>query len=411
MRYGLIGEKLGHSHSPRLHALLGDESYALMPVARDALDGLLKNGDFLGLNVTIPYKRAVIPYCAELGETARQIGSVNTLVRRADGSLFGDNTDAFGFAKMAESAGIDFAGKKALVLGSGGTSLTACYVIRKAGGEAVVISREGENNYACLDRHSDADVLVNATPVGMYPQVEQSPVNLERFARLSGVLDVVYNPLRTRLLLQAEALGIPRAGGLTMLVWQAVRARELFEPEHIPPGRVQYALSTLRREISNLVLIGMPGCGKTTVGQRCASALGWPLIDTDTEIENRAGKAIPQIFADDGEPAFRALESQVIAELGRGCAKVISTGGGAILSPENRHNLKMNGVVIRLMRPLEKLTTGGRPLSKDLETLRRMETNREPHYAACADRTVRNDGTLDLCVQKVLEGFDEALRD
>jgi len=298
-----------------------------------------------------------------------------------------------------------------LVLGSGGTSLTACHVIREAGGEAVVVSREGENNYSHLDQHTDATVIVNATPVGMYPNVEQSPVDLSGFPRLEGVLDVVYNPLRTRFLLQAASLGIPHAGGLTMLVWQAVRARELFDGKPVMSATAQNALFTLRREVSNLVLVGMPGSGKTTVGRRCAAALGRTLIDTDTEIEKRAGKTIPQIFLDDGEAAFRAQEAEIIAELGRGCGKVISTGGGAVLNATNRQNLKMNGVVVRIMRPLEQLTTNGRPLSKDLATLRRMEEERAPLYDACADLSVMNDCAMNDCVRKVLEGFDEALRD
>ena len=410
MRYGLIGETLKHSHSPRLHALLGDESYTLVPVAPDALHALITAGDFDGLNVTIPYKRAVIPYCAALSETARAIGSVNTLIRRADGTLFGDNTDAFGFAKMAETAGITFYGKKVLVLGSGGTSLTACHVVTKAGGEAVVISREGEHTYAHLDRHADAAVIVNATPVGMYPNVAASPVDLCLFPHLEGVLDVVYNPMRTKLLQQAETLCIPHAGGLTMLVWQAVRARELFDGKTVPVQTAQAAEAALRRGVSSLVLVGMPGSGKTTVGRRCAKALNLPLIDTDTEIVRRAGKPVAQIFAEDGQAAFRALEAEVIAEFGRQSGLVISTGGGAVLSEQNRLYLRMNGVVARLARPLANLSTGGRPLSTGQDALAAMQEAREPFYAACADFTVTNDQSLDGCVCKVLEGYDEALR-
>lgn len=410
MRYGLIGEKLGHSHSPRLHALLGDSEYSLMPIPREALDAFLTKRDFNGLNVTIPYKRDVIPYCAALGETAKRIGSVNTLVKRADGTLFGDNTDAFGFAKMAEEAGINFKGKKTIVLGSGGTSLTACYVINEAGGEPVVVSRGGENDYCHLDRHTNAAIVVNATPVGMYPNVDASPVDLRLFQKLEGVLDVVYNPLRTRLLQQAEALGIPCAGGLTMLVWQAVRAREMFDGKPVPMEIANTAEITLRREVSNLVIIGMPGSGKTVVGTRCAKALGRTLIDTDVEIVKRAGKAVPQIFGEDGEAAFRALEAEVIAEYGKKCGFVLSTGGGAILREENRQNLRMNSVVVRMMRPLEQLTMEGRPLSKGLEQLRHMEKERAPYYRECADYTVMNDHAIADCVQKVLEGYDEALR-
>ena len=411
MRYGLIGQTLKHSRSPRLHALLGDPDYALFPMEPDELPAFLSKGDFSGLNVTIPYKRDVIPFCAELSETARRIGSVNTLVRRADGRLFGDNTDAYGFAKMAESAGIRFDRKKVLVLGSGGTSHTALDVIREAGGQPIVVSRHGENNYENLVKHADAAVLVNTTPVGMYPEVGNAPVDLQLFPRLEGVLDVVYNPLRTRLLQQAQTLGIPCAGGLWMLVWQAARARELFDGRSIPPETVNAAERTLRREASNLVLVGMPGSGKTTVGMRCAERLKLPFTDADVVIAGRAGKPIPRIFAENGEAAFRALEAEVIAEYGCRGGQVISTGGGAVLRAENRMNLRMNSVVIGLTRPIERLSTAGRPLSGDTSALQRMWEERAPLYRMTSDRTVDNAGTLEECVRAVLEAYHEALGD
>ncbi|MDD3410044.1 MAG: shikimate kinase [Eubacteriales bacterium] len=407
--YGLIGERLGHSFSPRLHALLGGEGYALWPMPPDALDDFLAARAFDGANVTIPYKQAVIPHCAELGETARRIGSVNTLVRRADGTLFGDNTDAFGFALMAGAAGIEFKGKKALVLGSGGTSLTACDVVRQAGGTPIVISRHGENNYDNLDRHADAEVLVNATPVGMYPRVFASPVDLRRFPRLSGVLDVIYNPLRTLLLQQAEALGILCSGGLRMLVGQAVRARELFTGEPIPAPIVQSAYAALRAESLNLVLIGMPGSGKSTLGRLLAQQLGRPLVDVDSEIEAEAGRSIPDIFAQDGEGAFRDLESAVLEKICLRGGQIIATGGGAPLRERNRQLMRMNGFVALLERPVELLSTGGRPLSKGLATLRRMKTERAQAYAACADFRADNSGARQRCADAIKEAFHEAL--
>lgn len=410
MKYGLIGEKLGHSYSARLHALLGDKDYTLRPVAREELDAFLTARDFLGLNVTIPYKQAVVPYCAELGETAKAVGSVNTIFKRLDGTLFGDNTDAYGFEKMAQSAGVCFEGKKTLVLGSGGTSLTACHVIRKAGGEAVVISRYGENDYEHLECHADAALIVNTTPVGMYPGVEASPVDLARLPKLEGVLDVVYNPIRTRLLQQAEALGLPRAGGLTMLTWQAARARAIFDGHEPEEETVLAALNTLRREAGNLVIVGMPGSGKTVIGKRCAKLLGMNFVDVDAEIVTRAGKPIPRIFAEDGEKTFRTLETKVIAEICGHGGQVIATGGGAVLTEENRANLRMNGVVARLMRPLAMLKTEGRPLSTGLDALKRMEWERAPLYRMAADFTVTNDRALPDSVQSVLEGYDEALR-
>ena len=411
MRYGLIGETLGHSHSPRVHALLGDAEYALRPLARGELDTFLRAGDFLGLNVTIPYKQAVLPYCKALGPTAQAVGSVNTLVRREDGTLFGDNTDVFGFQRMAEEAGIRLDGGKALVLGSGGTSLTACHAVRQAGGEAVVVSRKGETHYGNVDRHADAVLVVNTTPVGMYPHFSEVPLDLARFPRLRGVLDVVYNPLRTRLLQQAEALGLPCAGGLSMLVWQAARARELFDGQPVPPEKVRAALAALRHSLSNLVLVGMPGSGKTTVGTRCAQALGVPFVDTDAWVEQKAGKPVPRIFAEEGESAFRALEAEAIAAVAQTGGKVIATGGGAVLNPENRLNLRMNGVVIRLLRPVENLSQKGRPLSQGVEALQRMLEQREPAYRACADTAVENTDTQAACVQRVLEVYHEALGD
>ncbi len=411
MRYGLIGETLGHSHSPRLHALLGDADYALCPLPPEALPAFLQAGEFLGLNVTIPYKRDVIPYCAALSDTARAIGSVNTLVKRADGTLYGDNTDAYGFAKMAEAAGVRFTGQKVLVLGSGGTSRTACYVVSQAGGQPVVISRSGDNGYDSLPGHADATVLVNTTPVGMYPAVDGQPVDLERLPRLAAVLDVVYNPLRTRLLQQAVAFGIPHAGGLTMLAWQAARARELFDGAPVPEAAVRSAEATLRREVSNLVLVGMPGSGKTTVGRRCAKALGMTAVDTDAEIERKTGRRPAAIITEDGEAAFRAIEAEVIAELGKQRGLVIATGGGAVLAQANRLNLRMNGVVAYLNRPLGRLSTGGRPLSQSPGALERLLAVRGPIYEAMADFTVRNDGTLAGCAQRVLEGFHEVFRD
>jgi len=410
MRYGLIGKTLGHSYSARLHALLGDESYVLRSVAEEELAAFLTAQEFDGLNVTIPYKQTVIPFCAALSPTATAVGSVNTLVKRPDGTLYGDNTDVYGFAKMAEDAGITFAGKKVLVLGSGGTSLTACHVVCGAGGAPVVISRRGENDYEHLSRHADAEILINATPVGMYPNATAAPVDLSLFPKLTGVLDVIYNPLRTRLLLQAEALNIPHAGGLTMLLWQAARARELFDGKPVPAETALRALAALKREKSNLVLVGMPGCGKTIVGKRIARLMKLPFTDLDAEITTRAGKPIPQIFAEDGEAAFRALEAGVIAQYGAAGGRVLATGGGAVVNAENRANLRMNGVVARLTRPLDKLKTEGRPLSTGMDALIRMEREREPLYAAAADFTVENNGALIDCVNAVLEGYDEALR-
>lgn len=403
LRCGLIGHPLGHSCSPRVHALLGGEGYALWDTPMEKIDSLLRERNFDGVNVTIPYKQTVIPYCDALGETARMIGSVNTIVRRADGSLFGDNTDAYGFLCMAKRAGIDFQGKKALVLGSGGTSRTACAVIRAEGGEAVVISRSGENNYGNLHLHADADILVNTTPVGMYPHVDEAPVDLTLFPKLQGVLDVIYNPLRTRLMQQAEALHLPCESGLYMLCAQAARAREIFTSEKISNETLENAYQTLLNERRSIVLIGMPGCGKTTVGQMLSEKLQLPLIDIDAKIVETANRPIPEIFANDGEAAFRDLEESVIADCCAVGGSVISTGGGAILRERNRRNLRMNARVIWLKRPLECLPFDGRPLSKGFRAIEEMYAIREPLYRACADVIVESTGTVEACVQKIMD--------
>lgn len=408
-QFGLIGEKLGHSHSQTLHGLLADYRYDLWPTPREELDQLMRGGSFDGMNVTIPYKKEVIPYLAEMGETARRIGCVNTIVRRADGSLYGDNTDAYGMSVMASRAGMDFQGKKTLVLGSGGTSLTACDVVRQAGGTPVVISRSGENHYGNLEKHADAAYIINTTPVGMYPNVDGQPLDLSRFPALKGVLDVVYNPLRTRLMMQAQELGIPCEGGLSMLVYQAVRACELFTGEAVPEQRVQEAEKALRKSVTNLVLVGMPGCGKSSVGALLAQALDMPLVDVDAEIERAAGRSIPDIFAEEGEDGFREREAEQVRRFASKGGSVLVTGGGAVKRADNRRLLRMNGYVAHITRDLTRLPMDGRPLSQSLERLQSMWEERKALYADCADLCVANDSTLEACAQTIKEAFDEAL--
>ena len=411
MEYGLIGEKLGHSYSAILHALLADYDYQLHPMPPEAVDGFMKEADFRGINVTIPYKKTVIPYLSEVGETARRIGSVNTVIKRPDGSLFGDNTDAYGFVRMAESIGADFRGKKALVLGSGGTSHTACDVVRQAGGTPVVVSRSGEVTYADLPAHTDAAYLINTTPVGMYPNVHAAPVDLSALPNLEGVLDVIYNPLRTQLLQQAQALGIPCVSGLRMLVYQAVRACELFTGQPVAPERAQAAEKALRAQSMNLVLVGMPGCGKTTIGQELAALTGRQAVDTDALIAQEAGMSIPEIFVKEGEAGFRAREKAVVQREALIGGRILITGGGAIKDAENRAALRMNGYVAQLTRPISQLATGGRPLSAGgPEAVEKLWQERAPLYAACADAVFTNETTPAQCAEAIREGFDEALR-
>ena len=403
MKCGLLGEKLGHSYSPQIHAELAGYDYRLYEKAPDEVEDFVRNGGWHGLNVTIPYKKTVIPFCDELSETAATIGSVNTLKRREDGTIFGDNTDAFGFETLLTQTVPDsISGQKALVLGTGGASVTVCAVLRKHGAEVVSISRSGENNYQNLDRHADARLLVNTTPVGMYPKNGVSPVDLTEFPKLACVLDVVYNPARTALLLQAEKLRIPHAGGLTMLVAQAKRSSEIFLGKKLPDGEIARITKLLSGSMQNIVLVGMPGCGKSTVGALLARRLGRPLLEADAELVKTAGMSIPAIFEIESEPGFRRRETATLSELGKRSGAVISTGGGCVTRPENYPLLHQNGTIIWLRRDLNKLAREGRPLSLGAD-LAAMYAVREPLYARFADFTVDNTGTPEETVDAILE--------
>ena len=403
MRCGLLGKTLGHSYSPQIHAQLGDYSYELFEKQPEELENFLRHGEFDALNVTIPYKKAVLPYCAVLSDAVKAIGSANTLVRQPDGTLFADNTDAFGFSCIADECGVDIAGKKALVFGSGGASVTAQYVLKTRGArEVLVISRTGEHNYENLDKNADAEILVNTTPLGMYPNNGASPVDLTRFPRCEAVLDVVYNPARTALLLQAEALGIPHAGGLLMLVAQAKRASELFTGSAIADTRIGEIYRTLAVQMQNIVLVGMPGCGKSSIGTRLAERLDRPFVDADAEIEKAAGMPIPEFFRLYGEAAFRDLESRVLAELGKRSGAVVATGGGAVLREENYAALHQNGTIVWLTRDLARLPIDGRPVSQ-ATSLDALFAARKARYERFADHIIDNNGALDDTVRAILE--------
>ena len=405
--YGLLGRKLGHSWSVPIHTALGCQGYRLIELEPEELEGFLSQPNIGGLNVTIPYKRDVMPFCDVIDPMAQAIGSVNTLTRREDGTLYAYNTDAAGFCWMAERAGISFAGKKTVVLGSGGASLTAVACAKKLGArEVVVISRSGEHNYDNLGRHADADIVVNTTPVGMYPNNGAAAVDLTAFPKCSGVLDVVYNPRRTALLLQAEELGIPCSDGLPMLVAQAKAAEEHFFEKSIPDSENERILAQLRRECTNIVLIGMSGCGKTTVGQALAKLMGREAVDVDQRIVARAGCSIPEIFARDGEAAFRALEREETAEAGKLSGKIILTGGGVIMDQRNYAPLHQNGRIYHLIRDLDILPTDGRPVSQstDLHTL--WET-RAPLYARFRDAAIENSGTVEETAAAIWRDFCE----
>ena len=403
LKCGLLGEKLGHSYSPQIHSMLADYEYKLFEKSPEELEDILKSGEFDGLNVTIPYKKSVMPYCAELSPTAAQIGSVNTIVRRSDGSLYGDNTDAFGFENLIVHNGIEVKGKKALVLGTGGASVTAQAVLKNLGAsEVVVISRKGEDNYENIAKHADAEIIANTTPVGMYPNNGKAAVDLTQFPKLSGVLDVVYNPARTALLLQAEKLCIPCAGGLYMLVSQAKRSCELFTGKSIPDSEIDRIERVLSHQMQNIVIIGMPGSGKTAVSTMLAERLGRKIFDTDTIVSEKAGMTIPEIFAAQGEAGFRKLETEATAEVGKLSGNIISTGGGVVTVADNYELLHQNGVIVWIERDTNKLARDGRPISLSSD-LNELYAARLPLYERFADIKADNNGDINDTVNAIME--------
>ena len=399
LRCGLLGRKLGHSYSPQIHRELSCYEYKLYEKEPEELEAFLKSGTFDGLNVTIPYKKTVMAYLDEISPEAAAIGSVNTIVNRG-GKLTGYNTDAFGFSWLLQKSGVEAADKKALVFGSGGASVTVCHVLKSLGADpVVVISRTGENNYENLDRHLDAKLLINATPLGMYPNNGESPVDLTRFSALDGVLDVIYNPARTALMLQAEQLGIPHASGLSMLVAQAKKACEYFTGNPVPDAEIDRIERLLSRQMENIILIGMPGCGKSSVGKALAAALNRPFLDADEEIVRRAGCSIPEIFAAQAEAGFRRLESAVLADL-----IILATGGGCVTRPENYPSLHQNGCIVWLTRDLSLLPTDGRPMSQ-ANPPESLWERRKALYEQFSDIKAANDGTISECVNDIEEAL------
>lgn len=385
-RCGLLGRKLGHSYSPAIHAALGDYDYDLHEVPNEEdLEKFLKETPFEGLNVTIPYKVAVMAHCATLSPRAKAIGSVNTLVRRPDGTLHGDNTDDAGFTAMVEESGVDPAGKTCVVLGSGGASRTVVAVLKRMGAKrVVVVSRTGEDHYGNLARHADAALLVNATPVGMHPDVDASPVeDLSVFPKLEAVLDLIYNPPKTKLLADADKRGIRTVNGLRMLVVQAAVASELWGCSAYDAKRCAAIEAAIRLGEENLWLVGMPGVGKTTVGGLLGEALGRPFVDLDAEIERVAGMPIPEIFRTRGEAGFREIEAEAAMTASRGRGTVIATGGGTVLREANRRAMRESGTVVWLQRDLSRLPTEGRPLS-EAKGVEKLYAEREPIYRAAA---------------------------
>lgn len=406
MKCGLLGRKLSHSYSPQIHGLLGNYSYTLFEKEPDDIEAFLKYGDFTGINVTIPYKKDVIPYLDKLSPIAKKMGAVNTIVRSPDGTLFGHNTDYFGFSSMVQKSGLNVCGKKVLVLGSGGASNTAVAGLKELGAKVVIVSRSGENNYKNLRFHADASVIVNATPVGMYPNNGNSPVDLDLFPQLEGALDLIYNPARTKLLLDAQKRHLITENGLWMLVAQAKEAAEYFTDSQIPDEHISKIHHILFRQMQNLILVGMPGCGKSTIGQLLAQHTGRQFVDADAEIIRLAGKPIPDIFAEDGEEVFRQWETKALEELGKQSGLVIATGGGCVTRIRNYPLLHQNGVIVWLKRDLDLLPTDGRPLSRK-ERMLDMYAVRSPLYEAFADITAENSGTTEETASAILANLEE----
>ena len=406
MKCGLLGQKLEHSYSPQIHGELADYEYSLFEKQPDELEDFLKNGDFTGLNVTIPYKKAVIPYLDELSPVAARLGAVNTIVRRSDGSLIGHNSDYFGFKSMVEQSGLSPEGKKVLVLGSGGASNTAVAVLEELGAKVIAVSRNGENNYSNLRLHADASIIVNATPVGMYPNVRVSPVCLGQFPMLEGVLDIVYNPARTQLLMDAQHRGLVTMNGLWMLVAQAKESAEWFTGQPISDARITAIHRKLKIQMENIVLIGMPGSGKSTVGEALAHRLGHELVDADAGIVKLTGKSIPDIFAQGGEVCFRQAESYVLEQLGKRSGLIIATGGGCVTRKENYYSLHQHGTILCLNRNLNALPTDGRPLSQSGK-LEEMYRVRKPLYDRFADHHIDNNGDLESTITQIMKVLEE----
>ena len=411
MKYGCIGERLKHSFSKEIHNALADYEYELCEVGREELRQFAKDKDFIAINVTIPYKEQIIPYLDFVDEFAKSIGAVNTVVNR-DGRLYGYNTDFYGMRRLIEKAGYAPKGKKSLILGTGGTSKTAVAVLRAMGASEIIrVSRDGKEGAITYEEayrdHGDCGMILNTTPVGMYPNTEGCPIDTGRFTQVECVIDAVYNPLRTSLILSAEERGIACMGGLYMLVAQAVRASEIFLDTQYGEDTVDKIYRRIKSEKENIVLIGMPSSGKSTVGKILAEKLGRELMDTDSLIVAKRGEEIPDIFAREGEEAFRGYEREAIKEVSRDTRLVIATGGGAVLRRENTFELRKNGRIYFIDRPLDKLMpTEDRPLSRSREAIEQRYAERYPIYRASADAVINGDCDAEAVADKITEEFE-----
>lgn len=399
--YGLIGRKLGHSYSPQIHSYLGDYEYNIYEMEEDAVGSFLEKREFDAINVTIPYKKTVMPFLDRIDASALKIGSVNTIVKEADGTLTGYNTDYYGFSYMLKKGNIDVCGKKVMILGDGGASATVqCVVKDMNAAEIIVVSRHTDTNYDNIHLHYDSDIIINTTPVGMYPKNLETLVNLDKFNNLSGVADLIYNPKRTQIILDAEKKGINSISGLYMLSAQAKKAAEYFFRKDYDEGIIDFIAEKLSFELTNIVLVGMPGCGKTTIGTVLAEHYGRKLVDMDALIVEKAGMTVPEIFALQGETGFRKIEAEVAKEVGKEKELVISTGGGVIVTPENHDALRQNATVVFINRDIDVLPTDGRPLSQK-NNLHDMYKKRLPLYRSICHHEVDGNGTVEEVAERI----------
>lgn len=410
MEYGCIGEKLTHSFSKEIHNLLFDYDYKIQEIPKDELGEFMTRKDFKAINVTIPYKQDVIPYLDFVSDTAREIGAVNTIINR-DGKLYGYNTDFGGMTALIKRQGIEISGKTVLVLGSGGTSKTAVAVAKSLGAETVVrVSRTAREDCITYEQayadFAKAEVIINTTPCGMYPNIIGEPIDLDRFPKVEALVDAIYNPICSNLVVKAKKKGINAIGGLYMLVAQAALAAELFVDTAVPTEKVDAVYREIVKQKQNIVLVGMPSSGKTTVGKMLADEFNMQFIDTDKEIEKVSGKTIPEIFKTQGETAFRDIESGVITEVSAKQNCIIATGGGAVLREQNITALKGNGMVYFIDRPLDKLiTTDDRPLSSNRDDLIKRYNERYDIYCGVADKKILNDGEIQSVIDIIKEDF------
>ena len=402
-KFGLLGKTLKHSFSPQIHKILSGYDYDLIEINEDGLEKFVKSGKYDGFNITIPYKKEIIKYLDVVDETAKKIGAVNTVVKK-DGKLLGYNTDWFGMEYALKKAGINLSNKKVLILGSGGTSNTANFVANHLGArEVLIVSRKGEINYQNCYKQADAEIIINTTPVGMFPNNYASPIDLTKFTKLEGVFDAVYNPDMTLLTFSANELGVKNANGLTMLVAQAKMASELFTDSAINNDKIDKAVEIIRKQNLNIVLIGMAGVGKSTIAKELSKKLCRPFVDTDSLIEQKENRKISDIFAESGEDYFRKIESEVLREVGRKTGKIIATGGGIVERKENHFYLKQNGIIFNLVRDIEKLDRTNRPLSTDIDAVKKLFDKRKEKYIEYSDYTIDNNGDINQTIEKIME--------